>query len=327
MSGQPEPSIEVHLKEGDLQAALTQDVLRGLQDPEGKWLPPVWFYDDRGSELFDEITRIPEYYLYRAERRLLEAHADEIAEISQAEVLVELGAGTCEKSRILLDAMRRSGSLETYVPLDVSDTTLLNAAMSICEEYPGLDVHAVVADFILHVDRIPANGRRLIAFLGSTIGNLGPDQRKRFFFDLDCVMRAGEHLLLGADLVKDVSRLVAAYDDAKGVTAEFNKNVLNVLNRELGADFDPSQFEHVAIYNEKSSHIEMRLRSLLDQTVFIKQLGIEVPFDRGEDLLTETSAKFTREALESELFAAGLVVKRMWEDAEGFLLTLAAPYC
>jgi L-histidine Nalpha-methyltransferase len=327
VTDQSEPSVEVHLKEGDIEAALTRDVLRGLQDPEQKWLPPVWFYDDRGSELFDHITRIPEYYLYRAERRLLEAHADEIAEVSQADVLVELGAGTCEKSRVLLDAMRRANMLETYVPLDVSDTTLLNAATTICEEYPGLEVHAVIGDFILHVDRIPSNGRRLIAFLGSTIGNLGPDQRKRFFFDLDCVMRSGEHLLLGADLVKDVSRLIAAYDDAQGVTAEFNKNVLNVLNRELGADFDPSHFEHVAVWNAQMSHIEMRLRSLRDQTVVIKQLGIEVPFYRGEDLLTETSAKFTREGLESELYAAGLVVKRTWEDEEGFLLTVATPYC
>ena len=242
-------------------------------------------------------------------------------------MLVELGAGTCEKSRIVLDAMRDASTLRRYIPLDVSDTTLLTAATAICEEYEGLGVHAVVGDFSLHVDRIPVEGRRLIAFLGSTIGNLGPEQRKRFLFDLDCTMLAGEHLLLGADLVKDVSRLLAAYDDAAGVTAQFNKNVLNVLNRELGADFDPSRFDHVAVWNEEMSHIEMRLRSTVDQTVVIKQLGLEVQFARDEDLLTETSAKFTREGLEKELFEAGLMVTQMWEDPEGFLLTLAAPYC
>jgi L-histidine N-alpha-methyltransferase len=321
-----EPTIDIHLTSEDLQEAMARDVWSGLQDPEGKRLPPIWFYDDRGSELFDEITRLPEYYLYRAERRLLEAHAPEIAERSQANVLVELGAGTCEKSRIILDAMSAASTLETYIPLDVSDTTLLTAATAICEEYDGLAVHAVVGDFS-HVDRIPTSGRRLIAFLGSTIGNLGPDQRKRFLFDLDCIMGRGEHLLLGADLVKDVSRLLAAYDDAAGVTAAFNKNVLHVLNRELGADFDPSQFEHVAVWNEEMSHIEMRLRSLIGQTVVIKQLGLEVQFAKGEELLTETSAKFTREGLEKELFAAGLIVDRMWEDSDGFLLTLASPYC
>jgi L-histidine Nalpha-methyltransferase len=321
-----EPTIEIHLTGDDLQEAMARDVWTGLQAPDGKRLPPIWFYDDRGSELFDEITRLPEYYLYRAERRLLEAHASEIAELSQANVLVELGAGTCEKSRIILDAMRDGSTLERYIPLDVSDTTLRTAAAEICEEYDGLAVHAVVGDFS-HVDRIPVDGRRLIAFLGSTIGNLGPSQRNRFLFDLDCVMVRGEHLLLGADLVKDVSRLLAAYDDAAGVTAAFNKNVLYVLDRELGADFDPSRFEHVAVWNAEMSHIEMRLRSSVDQTVVVKKLGLEVHFAKGEDLLTETSAKFTRGGLEKELFEAGLVVDKMWEDPEGFLLTLASPYC
>jgi L-histidine N-alpha-methyltransferase len=311
----------------DLEDALERDALAGLQRESGKFLPPVWFYDDRGSELFDQITRLPEYYPYRAERRILESFAPEIARRSRAQVLVELGAGTCEKSRILLDALSKEGTLERYVPLDVSDTTLMLAATSIAEDYPDLDVHAVVGDFGRHIDKMPVKGRRLVAFLGSTIGNLRPEQRRRFFFDLDCTMEHGDSLLLGADLVKDRFRLVAAYDDAAGVTAEFNKNVLKVLNRELGADFDPSRFDHVALWNEEQSHIEMRLRSQSDQTVVIKHLGIEVPFARGEDLLTETSAKFTREGLQKELFDAGLVVDQMWEDPEGFLLTLAVPYC
>ncbi|MGO9341532.1 MAG: L-histidine N(alpha)-methyltransferase [Acidimicrobiales bacterium] len=320
------PSIDVHLKDGDLREALERDVRTGLQADQ-KRLPPVWFYDDRGSVLFDEITRLPEYYLTRAERRLLESHSAEIADRSGAEVLVELGAGTCDKSRILLDALGDAGTLKKYVPLDVSDQTLFDAATALAVDYPALAVHAVVGDFGLHIDRVPAEGRRLIVFLGSTIGNLGPEQRSRFLFDLDCTMTHGDSLLLGTDLVKDRARLLAAYDDAAGVTAEFNRNVLLVLNRELGADFDPSLFDHVAVWNDDESHIEMRLRSVLDQSVLIKELDMEVQFSRGEDLLTETSAKFTREGVEKELSAAGLVVDTMWEDPEGFLLTLATPYC
>ncbi len=320
------PSIDVHLKDGDLRDALERDVRAGLSADQ-KRLPPVWFYDDRGSALFDEITRLPEYYLTRAERRLLESHSAEIAERSGAEVLVELGAGTCDKSRILLDALSNAGTLKKYVPLDVSDQTLFDAATALATDYPALQVHAVVGDFSLHIDRVPADGRRLIVFLGSTIGNLGPEQRSRFLFDLDCTMSHGDTLLLGTDLVKDRARLLAAYDDAAGVTAEFNRNVLHVLNRELGASFDPSQFEHVAVWNEDESHIEMRLRSVLDQSVLIKELDLDVQFSRGEDLLTETSAKFTREGIEKELSAAGLIVDTMWEDPEGFLLTLATPYC
>jgi L-histidine N-alpha-methyltransferase len=320
------PSLDVHLRSGDLREALERDVRTGLQADQ-KWLPPVWFYDDRGSALFDEITRLPEYYLTRAERRLLESYSGEIAERSGAEVLVELGAGTCEKSRILLDALSETKTLKKYVPLDVSDQTLLDAATAIAADYPDLQVHAVVGDFSQHIGRLPADGRRLVVFLGSTIGNLGPEQRSRFLFDLDCTLTHGDSLLLGTDLVKDRSRLLAAYDDAAGVTAEFNRNVLLVLNRELGANFDPSQFEHVAVWNESESHIEMRLRSLLDQSVLIKELDLEVQFARGEDLLTETSAKFTREGVEKELSAAGFVVDTMWEDPEGFLLTLATPYC
>ena len=280
MASGPAPSIDVHLRADDLREALERDVRRGLE-AEQKWLPPVWFYDDRGSALFDEITRLPEYYLTRAERRLLESFSGEIAERSGAEVLVELGAGTCDKSRILLDALSEAKTLKTYVPLDVSDQTLFDAATALAADYPELAVHAVVGDFSLHVDRVPSEGRTLVVFLGSTIGNLAPEQRSRFLFDLDCTLTHGDSLLLGTDLVKDRSRLLAAYDDAAGVTAEFNRNVLLVLNRELGASFDPSQFEHVAVWNEDKSHIEMRLRSLLDQYVLIKELEMDVHFSRG----------------------------------------------
>jgi len=321
------PAMDVHLSADDLRASLERDVRNGLTS-ERKWLPPVWFYDDRGSMLFDEITRLPEYYLTRAERRLLQDHAAEIAALAGADTLVELGAGTCDKSRLLLDAMEGAGGLRRYVPLDVSDGTLWAAATALADEYPGLFVHAVVGDFHLHVDRVPSEGRRLVAFLGSTIGNLTPEQRRRFLFDLDCTLTHGDRLLLGTDLVKERSRLLAAYDDAAGVTAAFNRNVLHVLNRELHASFDPDAFEHVAEWNDEERWIEMRLRSTSEQVVTIADLAMEVSFAAGEDLLTEISAKFTRQGVEDELYAAGFLVDAMWEAPGGeFLLTLARPYC
>ena len=320
------PSMEVHVTEPDLRAALERDVRAGL-GAEHKWLSPVWFYDDRGSELFDRITRLPEYYLTRAERRLLEENALDIAERSGADTLVELGAGTCDKTRVLLDAYAKLGSLARYVPLDVSDGTLWAAANALVREYPALEVHAVVGDFHDHLDRVPRGGRRMLAFLGSTIGNLEPDQRRRFLFDLDCTMEQGDTLLLGTDLVKDPARLLAAYDDAEGVTAEFNRNVLRVLNRELGARFDPDRFRHVATWDAESGHMEMRLRSAGEQVVPIAALGMEVRFADGEDVRTEISAKFTHDQVREELYGGGFVVDAMWEDPEGFLLTLASPYC
>ncbi|MGH9016631.1 MAG: L-histidine N(alpha)-methyltransferase [Acidimicrobiales bacterium] len=327
MTAAATPSIDIHLTGDDLRAALERDVRVGLSAPE-KWLPPVWFYDDRGSALFDEITRLEEYYPTRAERALLQAHAPDIAARSGADTLVELGAGTCDKSRLLLDAMVGAGTLRRYVPLDVSDGTLWTAATALAAEYPGLAVHAVVGDFDRHIDRIPAGGRRMVAFLGSTIGNFYPDQRRRFLFDLDCTMVHGDTLLIGTDLIKDEKKLVAAYDDAPGVTAEFNRNVLHVLNRELHAEFDPGRFQHVALWNEEDGRIEMRLRSLDDQRVAIADLDLEVSFAAGEDLLTEISTKFTRAGVEAELDDAGFVVDAMWEAPEGeFLLTLATCYC
>ncbi|MGA2521444.1 MAG: L-histidine N(alpha)-methyltransferase [Acidimicrobiales bacterium] len=321
------PAMDVHLSAQDLRAALTRDVRDGLR-AEHKWLPPVWFYDDRGSQLFDDITRLPEYYPTRAERGLLEAHAPEIAARAAADTLVELGAGTCDKSRVLLDAMEGAGGLRRYVPLDVSDGTLWAAATALADEYPGLFVHAVVGDFHLHIDRVPSEGKRLVAFLGGTIGNLTPEQRRRFLFDLDCSLDHDDRLLLGTDLVKDRARLVAAYDDDAGVTAAFNKNVLLVLNRELHASFEPERFEHVAVWNEKEQWIEMRLRSTCDQLVPIADLDMKVAFEAGEDLLTEISAKFTPTGVRDELYAAGFEVDAMWEAPGGdFLLTLARPYC
>jgi L-histidine Nalpha-methyltransferase len=319
-------SVEVFLSREELRLSQIEDLRAGLTAEE-KWLSPVWFYDERGSNLFDAITRLPEYYLTRAERRLLEANAAEIAREAESDTFVELGAGTCKKSRVLLDAMDGAGTLSRYVPLDVSEETLREAARALTKEYPRISVHAVVGDFLHHVDQVPAGGRRMIAFLGSTVGNLDPDQRQKFFFDLDCAMGHGDSLLLGTDLVKDPRRLLDAYDDSAGVTAEFNLNVLSVLNTELGASFDPAGFEHVAAWNEQNSWIEMRLRSRRDQVVEVPELDLEVHFADCEEIRTEISTKFTRSGVEAELHEAGFVVRGMWEDTEGFLLTLAVPYC
>ena len=317
------PTIDLHLAPGDLRAAMETDVRAGLQATP-KSLPPVYFYDDRGSRLFDQITRLPEYYPTRAERAILEAHAKDMVESAGADVLVELGAGTCDKSRVLLDAMQACGRLGTYRPLDVSDTTLWEAATALAAEYPGLAVRAVVGDFHHHLGDLGHDDRRLIAFLGGTIGNFEPVQRAGFLTRLVASMRPGDRFLLGTDLVKDRARLVAAYDDAAGVTAEFNRNVLHVLNRELGADFDPDRFAHVARWNEEDHRIEMWLRSLDGGRVRVADLDIEVDFAPGEEMLTEISTKFTPSSLAAELAAAGLEVEASWPSpGDEFLMTMA----
>ncbi|MGH9091777.1 MAG: L-histidine N(alpha)-methyltransferase [Acidimicrobiales bacterium] len=320
-------SVDVHLRPADLRAALEEDVRAGMA-ASPKSIPPVWFYDEEGSRLFEEITRLPEYYPTRAERELLRRHAPAVAALATADTLVELGAGACDKTRLLLDAMAAHGPLSRYLPFDVSDEFLRAAAGSLLGEYEGLEVHAVVGDFHRHLDRIPTGGRRLVAFLGGTIGNLTPEQRRRFLFDLNCTMGAGDHLLVGTDLVKDPGRIVAAYDDPGGVTADFNRNVLRVLNQQLGATFLPDRFEHVALWNAEERWIEMRLRSTVAQDVAIADLGMAVAFEPGEDLLTEISAKFTPEGVAAELASVDFVVDGQWGAEEGdFLLTLAHPYC
>jgi L-histidine N-alpha-methyltransferase len=330
VSDDPSPDalrVDVHLTSEDLQEAMIADVREGLLAAQ-KSIPPVYFYDEVGSRLFEEITALPEYYPTRAERRLLERYAPQMARLAGADTLVELGAGACDKTRVLLTAMSSGGPLRRYVPFDVSDEFLRSAAGALTEEYRGLEVHAVIGDFHQHLPHIPVGGTRLIAFLGGTIGNLRPEQRSKFFFDLNCTMERSDHLLLGTDLVKERARIVAAYDDAAGVTAAFNRNVLAVLNRSLDATFDPDGFDHVALYNESEDWIEMRLRSRDAVEVDIGVLGEKVHFDPGEDLLTEISAKFTPEGIEKELGAADFVVDEMWglDDGE-FLLTLCHPYC
>jgi L-histidine N-alpha-methyltransferase len=311
-------TLDVLLDHGDADATLRHDVLSGLTATP-KELPPKWFYDDRGSELFDDITRLAEYYPTRREREILEAHAPDIAAVSGADTLVELGSGTSTKTRLLLDAMRDAGTLRAFVPFDCSEATLLEAGEAIADAYEGVAVHAVVGDFERHLPLLPtpSDGTRLIAFLGGTIGNLAPPERAVFLRELAAVMAPGEHLLLGSDLVKDVDRLIAAYDDAAGVTAEFNRNVLHVINRELDADFVPDRFEHVARWDDEHEWIEMRLRSLGQQHVRVRALDLDVDFADGEEMRTEISAKFRRPSLEAELAAAGLRVVRWWTDAAG----------
>jgi L-histidine N-alpha-methyltransferase len=326
MPSDPTLTVDVHLPPDHRRAAMAADVEAGLTATP-KSLPPVWFYDDRGSELFDEITRLDEYYPTRTERSILTAHARDIVDASGADVLVELGSGTSDKTRLLLDAMAAAGRLDAFVPLDVSEATLRAAAGDIMETY-RVPVHAIVGDFHHHLGTIPRSGRRLVAFLGSTIGNLDPAQRRRFFFDLDTTLDHDEWLLLGTDLVKDRDRLVAAYDDAAGVTAAFNRNVLAVLDKELHAHFELDTFAHVALWNEAQQWIEMRLRSTREQLVAVDDLELKVHFDEGEEMRTEIAAKFTPERLRQELWDAGFVVAETWTDPAGdFLLTLAHPYC
>ena len=309
------------------RAALLSALRDGLTATQ-KRLAPLWFYDEEGSRLFDAITRLPEYYLTRAEREILVAHAAEIAASTKAHTLVELGSGTSEKTTILLDALDASGHLGRFVPLDVSEETLRDAAATLSETYPGISVHGIVGDFQHHLSAMPDDGARLVAFLGSTIGNLDPAQRHRFLTDLDAVLWSTDWLLLGTDLVKDPEELHAAYDDAAGITAQFNRNVLHVLNQELGADFDPDAFEHVARWNEDERWIEMRLRSRGNQCVTIPGLELELHFAAGEEVWTEISSKFTPQQVREELWAAGFVTDHTWFDAEGrFMLTLAHPWC
>ncbi|MEU0992132.1 L-histidine N(alpha)-methyltransferase [Streptomyces sp. NPDC005953] len=308
------------LPEDTTDAALRADVLHGLTRTP-KELPPKWFYDARGSELFEEITRLPEYYPTRAEREILIERAPAIASATGARTLVELGSGSSEKTRHLLDALP---DLQSYVPVDVSESALTGAAKSLLAERPELQVHALIADFTRGLALPGTPGPRLVVFLGGTIGNLLPAERARFLRSVRALLDPGDALLLGTDLVKDEDVLVRAYDDAAGVTADFNKNVLRVLARELGADVDPDDFDHVALWDREEEWIEMRLRARSDLTVKIPELNLAVSFEQGEELRTEVSAKFRKEGVGRELAAAGLELTEWWTDSAGrFALSLA----
>ncbi|MFG3265587.1 L-histidine N(alpha)-methyltransferase [Streptomyces bobili] len=308
------------LPEDATDAALRADVLQGLTATP-KTLPPKWFYDAHGSELFERITELPEYYPTRAEREILVDRAGEIAAATRARTLVELGSGSSEKTRHVIDALTE---LDTYVPVDVSESALTGAGQALIAERPGLNVHALIADFTAPLTLPDTPGPRLVAFLGGTIGNLLPEERAAFLGSVRALLSPGDALLLGTDLVKDEEVLVRAYDDAAGVTAAFDKNVLAVVNRELGADFDPGAFDHVALWDARNEWIEMRLRSRTAQTVKLPALDLAVDFAAGEELRTEVSAKFREEGVRAELSAAGLELSHWWTDREGrFALSLS----
>jgi L-histidine Nalpha-methyltransferase len=312
-----------HLAADSAYQALRHDVLDGLRSSP-KWLPPKWFYDSVGSDLFDQITRLPEYYPTRAEAEILRAQSAEIASVTGADTLVELGSGTSEKTRLLLSALNDGGTLRRFVPFDVDANVLSAAGTAIQGEYPAIEIAAVCGDFEEHLSEIPGGGRRLFVFLGSTIGNLTAEPRAQFLAALAEVMQPGDSLLLGTDLVKDTGRLVAAYDDAAGVTAQFNRNVLAVINRELDADFDVDAYRHVARWNGDEERMEMFLRAERAQRVHIAALDLTVEFASGEQILTEVSCKFRADAVGAELARAGLRRTRWWtDDAGDFGLSLA----
>jgi L-histidine Nalpha-methyltransferase len=318
-------TIDSYLHEGE-QRTLAEDVLDGLTRPF-KELPPKHFYDTRGAELFDRICELPEYYPTRTERAILQDHAERIAAETAAVELVELGSGTAAKTRVLLDALHAAGTLSRYVPVDVTERMVLACARELTSEYPGLRVHGVIGDFERHLGRVPpAEGPRLVVFLGGTIGNFPPGSRRRFLREIARLLGPEDHLLMGTDLVKDPRVLERAYDDAEGVTAEFNRNLLRVLNRELGADFDPEDFEHVALFDSEHEWIEMRLRARRAHTTTVAGLGLSVRFEAGEEMRTEISAKFTRERVREDLAAAGLELTSWLTDAEElFALSLSRP--
>jgi L-histidine N-alpha-methyltransferase len=317
------PVVDIYLTPDHAERSLRRDARLGLTSSP-KWLPPKWFYDARGSDLFEQITRLPEYYPTRAEASILAAHAADIAARTGAHTLVELGSGSSEKTRLLLDALAQEGTLREYVPLDVSESALRDAVTVMHGDYPMLAIHGVVGDFTQHLDRIPGQVPRMVAFLGGTIGNLFPDERATFLGELRDTLAPGEWLLLGTDLVKNPDVLVPAYDDAAGVTAAFNRNVLAVLNRELGADFDVENYEHVAIWDPENEWIEMRLRAAAAAQVTLSVLALDIVLENGEEIRTEISAKFRKKGIERELATAGFSVDCWWTDPEGrFALSLA----
>jgi L-histidine Nalpha-methyltransferase len=317
--------VEHCLPDGYLSRALRADARAGLSGSP-KTLPSKWLYDENGSELFEKITQLAEYYPTRAERSILAARAGEIAAATGASTLVELGAGAADKTRLLLDALRAAGSLRSFVPVDVSEAALTEAARRVLASYPGLSVRAVVSDFEEHLGLPDVPGARLVAFLGGTIGNLLPAERAAFLAAVRARLRPGDALLLGTDLVKDPAVLHAAYDDPAGVSAAFNKNVLAVLNAQLGANFELAAFDHVALWDPQQEWIEMRLRSAGRQAVALPEIGLTVEFAEGEEMRTQVSAKFRPGGVAAELSAAGFAMRRWWTDpGDQFGLSLSVP--
>jgi L-histidine Nalpha-methyltransferase len=317
--------VEVHLGRDEVVQALRDDARAGLT-ASPRWMRPKWLYDERGSELFDRITRLPEYYPTRTERAILLERAGEIVRLTGADTLVELGSGTSEKTRILLEALDAAGLLRRFEALDVSEQTLRDAAFAILASHPGITVRAVVGDFERHLPLLAGHGVRLVVFLGGTIGNLLPDERALLLRGVRQILGARDAFLLGVDLVKDPAEIDAAYNDSQGLTAEFNLNLLLILNRELGADFDLAGFEHREVYDTVHEWVELSLVSRREQHVRVAALDLELDFAAGEAIYTEISARFRPQGITAELAAAGLRVVQMWTDSGGaFALTLAVP--
>lgn len=314
--------IDYHRDGREDQAFL--DELRASLAETPRRIPSKYFYDERGSELFEAICELPEYYPTRAERAILERHAGEIVRASGCSELVELGSGAATKTRLLLDAMAEAGTLELYVPFDVSEEMVARVARELAEHYPGLRVHGVVGDFMTHLGKIPEGGCRLAAFLGGTIGNLQPEDARAFLARLARRLDPGDGLLLGTDLIKDPAVIEAAYDDGAGVTAEFNKNILRVVNRLTGGDFDPDSFRHRAFYDRERHRIEMRLVAERAQQVRLPALDLTLELREGEEILTEISTKYDRPKVETLLERAGFELERWYTDPDGlFALSLA----
>ena len=316
-----EPVVHVALDPDRAAGSLVSDVRRGLgRSP--RTLPPKWLYDDRGSELFDQITRLPEYYPTEAERTLLAEHAADVVRLTGAQTVVELGSGTSDKTRTLLDAFTAGGTLRRFVPVDVSEATLRSAAAMLCQRYPGLQVEALVGDFTLHLSHLPQDDRKVVAFLGGTIGNFYVEERAAFLGALADSLAPGDWLLLGTDVVKDADRLVAAYNDSQGVTAEFVTNSLAVLNRELDADFDLAAFRYVPLWDPAMERMDLRLRAEVPQRVTLPGAGLVIDLAAGEEIRVEISSKFRPEGLRAELGAAGFAADHVWSDGD-YALTLA----
>lgn len=322
-AAQQEPVVSVVLDPDRAGGSLVEDVRRGLGS-QPRTLTPKWLYDDRGSELFDQITKLPDYYPFGAEHEILSGHAEEMAAASGASTLIELGSGTSEKSRLLLDAFTATGQLRRFTPVDVSEATLRQAAEALVERYPGLQVEAVVGDFTLHLSQLPTGDRRTIAFLGSTIGNLYREERAAFLGALSDVLAAGDSLLLGVDLVKSADRLIAAYHDPGGVTEDFVRNVLRVLNRELDGDIDVGGFSYVPFWDPHMERMDLRLRAEMPQRIRLPRAGLDFMVACGEEIRVEISTKFRISGISGELEDAGLPVRQVWTDRAGDFAVLLA---
>lgn len=309
---------------GDQRAALAADVRAGLTARPPR-LPSKWLYDARGSALFEAITRTPEYYLTRTEAAILERIADGIiSQVSPLELL-EIGSGSSRKTRLLLEAMHRHGTGEVYVPFDVSPDAIEAAAAALVTDYPWLTVRGVVGDFHEHLADVPRTGRRLVACLGSTVGNFPPDQQVGLLTDIASTLAPGDAVLIGADLVKDAEVLEAAYDDAAGITAAFTMNLVAVLQRELDAEIDASALRHASRWDPEHARIEIGLEAVRSTVLRIPSIGLELHLQAGEQIRTEVSSKFTRATLTDRLAAAGLALRDWHTDPdELFAVALAA---